>query len=130
MSLMLVIPVYSFQLCFLSPFLKTAAMFAESQSCGKIPVWTECLKMMVRIGAIFFAQFFKTWEGILSGPVALDELRFFSSFSIPFTSILRGSTVGKGVPWILAGGESLSFVKTEQNCFRSTLAFPALLLSR
>ena len=66
----------------------------------------------------------------MSGPAAFDALRFRSSFSMPFSSILRGSASGKGFPRISDFGEDLSFVKTEQNWSRRIFAFFVLSLSR
>jgi len=59
------------------PFLKTGQIFAESQSEGRTPEFSDCLKMISNIEAISAAQFFYLFifiyctsaEGLVLQPV-------------------------------------------------------------
>ena len=52
-------------------------------SSGTIPVSSDRWKIRVNIGASFCAASLSMKAGMESGPVALPDLRFFSSLKIP-----------------------------------------------
>ena len=91
-------------------------MFALSQSFGRVPQSTDFWKMFFKQGASSSAHVLRMMFGILSGPMALDGLVFFSNFSTTSTVIFRYCIVepahcGSTVVEIFGFG----FVKTDLN---------------
>ena len=64
-------------------------LFALSQSFGRVPQSTDFWKMFLKQGTSSSAHVLRMMFGILSDPLALDELVFFSNFSTPSTVISR-----------------------------------------
>ena len=62
---------------------------ACSQSLGSLPVFYDCWKILVMMGAICFAVPLRTLAGSSSGPVALFWFRFSSCFITPSMPISR-----------------------------------------
>ena len=94
-------------------------LFALSQSFGRVPQSTDFLKMFLKQGASSSAHVLRMMFGILSDPLALDELVFFSNFSTPSTVIFRFCIVeparcGSTVVEIFGFG----FLKTDLNCLK------------
>ena len=104
-------------------------MFASSQSAGRVPVFRDFWWMRRKAGAIWSAQAFNTWFGILSGPGALPAFRLMRSLATPdvvtFICLMRsagGLLTGVGVM-------SVSWVKTDLNCSSRSFVLPELSLT-
>ena len=78
----------------------TGDTMACFQSAGMVPVWSDSLKIMVRHGAIEFANCLSILGEMLSGPEALCGLRLCRSFSTP--SVVIGILVLEDIAF--AGG--------------------------
>jgi hypothetical protein len=73
----------SFQGYIFDLFLYTGETWAVLQSDGTIPVVTDLLNNMVRIGAISTESYFKSFGLISFGPAALDGFKLHKRFCLP-----------------------------------------------
>ena len=78
--------------------------WARHHSAGSLPVWMERSKMTWIIGAISSHNSFNKMGLSLSGPAAFPGFRFFSSFSMPATEMLKSSMTG--VDFCISGGSN------------------------
>ena len=97
------------------------------QSSGTSPCVKLLLNMAVSRGAISSANSFSNRAGMVSGPLALLGLTFFSSLRTPSSETVMESIVGYGSP----GGSGISMVsscvKVDSYCLprMSALSFEA-----
>ena len=75
-------------------FLCIGVTNACSQPLESLPVWYDCWKIWVMMGAICFAVSLRTLAGGSSGPVALFWFRFSSYFIMPSMPISRSGMLG------------------------------------
>ena len=68
--------------------------WAFLQSSGSVPLLIDLWNIYVIAGASSLAHVFKIIVGIWSGPIALDTIRSYKSFSTPFTVTIRSGTDG------------------------------------
>lgn len=79
--------------------------------------------MSVKIGEISCGYSLRDHEGIFSGSHALLSFSEVSCLVIPEMVILRGLMPGLGSFPTLGGSESVTFVKTEENCSAKNFRF-------
>jgi hypothetical protein len=87
-------------------------MFALSQSFGRVSQSTDFWKMFLKQGASSSAHVLRMMFGILSGPMALDGLVFFSNFSTPSTVIFRFCIVEPKNQWTAVLYQMIGSVQT------------------
>jgi hypothetical protein len=84
----------SFQGYIFDLFLYTGETWAVLQSDGTIPVVTDLLNNMVRIGAISTESYFKSFGLISFGPAALDGFKLHKRFCLPSVFMVKCEIFG------------------------------------
>ena len=99
-------------------------MLASFQSCGRVPLLIDCVKMWVRTALISVAVSLSIIAWMPSGPVALLGSMFRRSFSTPCIWILMFS-IGKNWDGKIFGIADFagSVVNTDWNCLLRMSAF-------
>ena len=109
-----------------SPFLKTGATLASTQSSGNLPVCRDWSKIILRKGDISLAAFFRIKFGSSSGPDAFPPFKPSSNLVTPWTVISNLGISVFGGPVNLGIFVVSSEVKTEQNWLFSISALRLL----
>ena len=88
-------------------------MFACVQSVGTVPVSYDCWNITLNTGGISLAMNLRILVGSKSGPLAFDEFKSESNFSIPLEVNSKSDMGVSGLPAMFGKFSVGSLVKTD-----------------